>query len=85
MRSMLFTAVALTALSAGSSAFAAVVCNNDGDCWRVKEARTYKPEFNLKVYPDSWRWAERDATRYRWREPGHGHGYYRNGVWIEIR
>ncbi len=85
MRKVLFMSVAAAALSAGSSAFAAVVCNSDGDCWRVKETRAYKPEFNLRVYPDSWRWADHERDHYRWREPGRGHGYYRNGVWVEIR
>jgi hypothetical protein len=34
------------------------------------------------VYPDSWRWREHE--HYRWREHG-GHGYWRNGAWIELR
>jgi hypothetical protein len=85
MRKALFTAVALGAMTVGSGAFAAVVCNQEGDCWKVKDSRAYKPDLKLKVYPDNWRWADRDAPRYRWRDPGHGHGYYRNGVWLEIR
>jgi hypothetical protein len=67
----------------GTAASAAVVCNDDGDCWRVKERRDYKPELKLHVYDDNWKWKDGD-TKYRWREPGHGHGYYRGGVWIGI-
>jgi hypothetical protein len=73
--------VAALAMSA-PAASAAVVCNDEGDCWRVKERRDYKPELKLHVYDDHWKWKEGD--RYRWRDPGHGHGYYRGGVWIGI-
>jgi hypothetical protein len=33
--------------------------------------------------PDNWRWKE--GEHYRWRDPGHGHGFWRNGAWIEIK
>jgi hypothetical protein len=60
---------------------AAVVCNEEGDCWRVREERNYEPSLKLRVMqPDDWRWKE--GERYRWREPGRGHGYFRDGVWI---
>ncbi|MFM9849118.1 MAG: hypothetical protein ACKVP3_18385 [Hyphomicrobiaceae bacterium] len=49
-------------------ASADVVCNEDGDCWRVRERYEYKPELRLNVYPDTWRWEESDNARYRWRE-----------------
>jgi hypothetical protein len=62
---------------------AAVVCNEDGDCWRVKEKYDYKPEWRLRVYSDDWQWSDADKTKYRWRE-GKGRGYWRNGVWIEF-
>jgi hypothetical protein len=71
------------ALTFASGASAAVVCNDEGDCWRVREERTYEPSLKLKVYPDDWKW--RDGDRYRWREPGRGHGYWRNGIWVEIK
>lgn len=72
------------ALSFGVAA-AEVVCNEDGDCWRVREKVEYKPELNLRVYPDGWRWEERDNDRYRWREaPDDRVGYWRGGVWVEI-
>lgn len=66
-----------------TSASAAVVCNDEGDCWKVKEKYEYKPEFRLRVYDDDWRWADADKDRYRWRE-GRGRGYWRQGVWIEF-
>lgn len=66
-----------------TSASAAVVCNEEGDCWRVKERYEYKPEFRLRVYEDDWRWPEAERERYRWRE-SRGRGYWRNGIWIEF-
>ena len=69
----------------GTVASAEVVCNEDGDCWRVRERYEYKPELRLKMYPDNWRWEERDNARYRWRDaPSERRGYWRQGVWVEI-
>ena len=73
--------VTLLAITAGSAS-AAVVCNDEGDCWRVKGRPAYGPGVQLRIYEDNWRG---DGVKFRWREPGRGHGYYRNGVWIEIR
>lgn len=71
------------ALSATTSS-AAVVCNRDGDCWKVRgQPSYYKPDFGLRVYGDDWRWKR--GENYRWRSVGRGHGYYRDGVWITIR
>jgi hypothetical protein len=69
--------LALTA----STASAEIVCNNDGDCWHVKQRYTYAPDLNLRVHPDNWKW--READHYRWREH-EGHGYWRGGVWIGL-
>ena len=80
-KALLGAGVALT-LTAGAVS-AAVVCNEDGDCWRVKEQRTYEPSLKLRVMPDDWKWKE--GEKYRWREPGRGNGYYRGGVWVEIK
>ena len=63
-------ALALTATASS----AAVICNDEGDCWRVKEHRDYDPGLKLRVYDDNWKW--KDGEKYRWREPGAGHGYY---------
>jgi hypothetical protein len=65
-----------------TTASAAVVCNDEGDCWRVKGRAEFKPELKLRVYDDDWKWKE--GERYRWREAGRGHGYWRGGVWIGI-
>jgi hypothetical protein len=77
---------ALLAASAGvlsaGTASAAVVCNEDGDCWRVEGKPTYGPELRLRIHPDDWRWSPGEP--YRWREPGAGRGYYRGGVWVPI-
>ena len=67
-----------------SPASAAVVCNDEGDCWRVKQKYDYKPEWRLRVYDDNWKWSDNDKHKYRWRETRDGRGYWRNGVWIEF-
>ena len=79
---IMLAATAMLAL-ASTTVSAAVVCNEEGDCWRVREERNYEPSLKLRVMPDDWRWKE--GERYRWREPGRGHGYFRDGVWIEIK
>jgi hypothetical protein len=63
-------------------ASAAVVCNRDGDCWKVRGKPAYRPEYSLRIYGDNWRWKRGD--KYRWRKVGRGHGYNRNGAWITI-
>ena len=80
-RTLLVSAATL-AMTAGAAS-AAVVCNDEGDCWRVKEQRNYEPSLKLRIMPDDWKWKE--GEKYRWRESGKGHGHYRNGVWIEIK
>jgi hypothetical protein len=78
---LIMTAAAALTLSAGAAS-AAVVCNDEGDCWRVKERIEYKPELRLRVYDDDWKWKE--GEKYRWREAGPGRGYWRGGVWVGI-
>lgn len=68
------------ALSA-SGASAAIVCNREGDCWHTKARHQYRPEFQLRVHGDNWKWHEYEGNRYRWREHD-GRGYWRKGVWI---
>ena len=60
----------IIALSASASA--AIVCNDDGDCWRVKEKYTYPPDVRLHVYEDDY---VVDTKKYKWREPGTGRGH----------
>ena len=64
-----------------SAASAAVVCNEDGDCWKVKERYTYPPDVKVQVYDDDW---EIDTKKYRWRDAGPKRGYYRGGVWVDF-
>lgn len=75
---------AACALTLGATAAsAAIVCNDDGDCWHVKEKYQYRPEFGVQIYPDNWKWADHEHKKYRWREHN-GRGYWRKGVWIEF-
>jgi hypothetical protein len=60
-------------------ASAAVVCNDEGDCWKTTERLTYPPDVRLQVYEDDY---VIDTKKYRWREAGKGPGYWRGGVWI---
>ena len=80
-KTLLVTAGAL-ALTAGAAS-AAVVCNDEGDCWRVRGNPSYGPELRLRIHPDDWRWSRSES--YRWREPREGHGYWRRGTWIELK
>ena len=73
------SALALTATAAS----AAVVCNDEGDCWRVRGRPDYDAGLRLSIHPDNWRWQRHE--RYRWREHRGDRGYWRNGVWVEIR
>jgi hypothetical protein len=77
--SLALVAAGALALSA-TTASAAIVCNDEGECWHVKRHATYKPEFRLHVHPDNWKWK---GGHYKWREHG-GHGYWRSGVWVDI-
>ena len=80
------TAVMLLA-AAGSIALmttgvsAAVVCNDEGDCWKVKEKHTYPPKARVHVYDDDY---VIDTKKYKWREARPGPGYWSGGVWIDF-
>ena len=70
------------AITAGNAS-AAIVCNDEGDCWHSKVKHEYKPEFGVRIYGDDWKWADNDSKRYRWREhDGEGRGYWRKGIWL---
>jgi hypothetical protein len=71
---------AATLAFAASGASAAVVCNEEGDCWHVRGEAKYKPEFKLHVYGDDWKFTDKN---HRWREH-EGRGYWKSGVWIGI-
>jgi hypothetical protein len=52
----LAVALGLTAFTFSvSTASAAIVCNDDGDCWHVKNKYTYPPSVQLHVYGDEGR------------------------------
>ena len=79
------TLAVLGTLALSTSASAAIVCNDEGDCWKVKEKYEYPPDAKLKLYDDNWKWAEADRPKYRWREPGAGRGYWGpRGVWLNF-
>jgi hypothetical protein len=80
-KALLVGAAALTMTA--SAARAEIVCNDEGDCWHIKTRHEFRPEFGVKIYPDNWRWEEREAKKYRWREH-EGRGYWRNGIWLEF-
>jgi hypothetical protein len=77
----LLTAVSALAINS-VGATAAVVCNEEGDCWKTKEKYEYKPEFKVKIYDDNWKWDKKEENKYRWRESKEGRGYWQKGVWI---
>jgi hypothetical protein len=83
IKAILGAGVALT-LTVGAAS-AAVVCNEDGDCWRVSGEPRYEPTLKLRIQKDDWKWQDSERDRYRWREPGRGNGYYQGGVWVEIK
>lgn len=62
-----------------SNAMAAVVCNQEGECWHTSRHYDYHPEFGVSIHPNNWRWGHDD--HYRWHEH-HGRGYWHNGVWV---
>lgn len=68
----------LGTLALTASASAAVVCNDEGDCWRTKERLAYPPQARVQIYGDDYA----IGPKYRWRDAREGNGYYRGGVWI---
>jgi hypothetical protein len=74
--------VASSALAiSAATASAEIACNREGDCWHVKR-HDFHPSLNLTIHPDNWKWASHE--KYRWREH-EGHGYWRDGAWVEIK
>jgi hypothetical protein len=79
-KSIILGAAALTLASTAASA--AIVCNREGECWHHAGEVKYGPELKLVIHPDNWKWAEHE--KFKWREH-EGHGYWRKGVWVEIK
>ncbi|MGD0636229.1 MAG: hypothetical protein ABSA13_18795 [Beijerinckiaceae bacterium] len=61
-----------------TSASAAIVCNEDGDCWHTQTEYQYQPEFGLTVHQNDWKWKE--GEKHQWREH-EGKGYWKGGSW----
>lgn len=87
----LIVSTALTAiLSAGAlvagagSASAAVVCNENGDCWHVDNRAHYGRDVRLERHSDDWYFHQKwdQDNRRHWREYHEGRGYYLNGQWV---
>jgi hypothetical protein len=63
MKKYLVSAAFLGVLAfTATGATAAVVCNDEGDCWKVKEKHAYPPDVSLHVYDDDWKW---EGDKYR--------------------
>ena len=67
-------ALCFTALTAS----AAIVCNDEGDCWHVHESYQFSPDLGLTIHQDGWKWKE--TEHFTWREHP-GRGYWRHGQW----
>lgn len=83
-----FSAIAVAALMGVASvnlistnASAAVVCNEDGDCWHTQTDETYAPSLGLSVHQNDWKW--KDGERHAWREH-EGKGYWKGGSWTGL-
>lgn len=77
---MMAAAVAASAMAAAATASAEIVCSTtDNVCWHVHRHYVYRPDFDVVVHPDSWRWGP--AEHFVWHEHP-GRGYWRDGVWI---
>jgi hypothetical protein len=68
---------------AATAASAEIVCNQANECWHVRGHHhyDYKPEWNVTVHPNNWRWGHDE--HYKWHEH-EGRGYWRDGVWIRF-
>jgi hypothetical protein len=51
-------------------ASAAVVCNDEGDCWRTLERLTYPPDARVQIYGDDYA----IGPKYKWRDAREGNG-----------
>jgi hypothetical protein len=64
--------------SISTNASAAIVCNEEGDCWHTQAEYTYQPAFSLSVHQNDWKWKE--GEKHAWREHA-GKGYWKGGNW----
>ncbi len=52
MKYLASAAFSIGILALPLSASAAIVCNDEGDCWRVTEKYEYPPDVKLQIYED---------------------------------
>ena len=78
-----FTAIMVASAAAlgSTSASAAIVCNEDGDCWHTPTEYQYQPTFGLTVHQNDWKW--KDNEKHSWREH-EGKGYWKGSTWKEF-
>jgi hypothetical protein len=76
LKIVLLAILGTIAFTAGAPA--AVICNDEGDCWRSKEMLTYPPDARVQIYGDDYA----IGPKYRWRDAREGRGYYHGGVWV---
>ena len=82
---ILAAGVSVLGLAAAAPASAYVTCNREGDCWHT-DTRVRVPGVTFDYHPDDWYFHRHwDADHdHHWREYHEGHGYWRNGVWIDL-
>jgi hypothetical protein len=71
--------VALGTVAFSVSASAAIVCNDEGDCWHTSHKYTYPPAVKLSIHDDKWKWGDQDHDK--WNEHT-GRGYWKGNIWI---
>ena len=74
------SAVSLVGVSS-LSASAAIVCDEDGNCWRIQQEYTFPPGAHVEIHPNDWRWKE--GEHHAWKEH-EGRGYWHGGQWEEF-
>ena len=75
----------VAAFSAGNAS-AYVVCNHEGDCWHTDHREHFKSDVKVEIHPDSWYFHNNwdNDHDHRWRGHHEGHGYWRNGAWVDL-
>ena len=86
----IFSTVAIAVLmgtgalvATAGTASARVVCNAEGDCWHTDTNDTY-PGPGFTYHPDDWYFHQTWDSNHHWRDYHEGHGYYRNGLWLNL-
>ena len=64
-----------------TTASAAVICNDEGDCWKTKETYSYPPKARVHIYDDDY---VVDTKKYKLRKARPGRGYWSGGAWVDF-